>query len=40
MFPLSAEGGPWFPDYRSTDYAKEWFDELKARAPEMAARSS
>mmetsp|Transcript_15766 Transcript_15766/g.44119 ORF Transcript_15766/g.44119 Transcript_15766/m.44119 type:complete len:282 (+) Transcript_15766:153-998(+) len=23
------EGGPWFPDYRTTDYAKEWFDELK-----------
>lgn len=23
------EGGPWFPDYRNTDYAKEWFDELK-----------
>ena len=24
------EGGPWFPDYRSTDYAQLWFDELKA----------
>ena len=23
------EGGPWFPDYRDTDYSKEWFDELK-----------
>jgi lipopolysaccharide biosynthesis glycosyltransferase len=22
------EGGPWFPDYRETDYAREWFDEL------------
>lgn len=23
------EGGPWFPDYRNTDYAKEWFEYLK-----------
>ena len=23
------EGGPWFPDYRETDYAKEWFDHMK-----------
>jgi len=23
------EGGPWFPDYRGTDYAKEWFDHMK-----------
>lgn len=22
------EGGPWFPDYRDTDYAAEWFEEL------------
>ena len=23
------EGGPWFPDYRETDYSKEWFDHMK-----------
>lgn len=23
------EGGPWFPDYRDTDYSKEWFEYLK-----------
>lgn len=23
------EGGPWFPDYRETDYSAEWFEELK-----------
>ena len=23
------EGGPWLPDYRGTDYAKEWFHYLK-----------
>ena len=22
------EGGPWFPDYRNTDYAKEWLEHL------------
>lgn len=22
-------GGPWFPDYRETDYAKEWHKELE-----------
>ena len=23
------EGGPWFPDYRDTDYAEEWFKYLR-----------
>ncbi|KAK3258346.1 hypothetical protein CYMTET_32606 [Cymbomonas tetramitiformis] len=23
------EGGPWFPDYRDTDYATEWFEHMK-----------
>ena len=23
------EGGPWFPDYRDTDYATEWFEYLR-----------
>jgi hypothetical protein len=23
------EGGPWFPDYRNTDYSKEWFAHMK-----------
>ena len=23
------EGGPWFPDYRNTDYAREWFEYLR-----------
>lgn len=23
------EGGPWFPDYRKTDYSKVWFEYLK-----------
>eukprot|EP01100_Stratorugosa_tubuloviscum_P010804 TRINITY_DN46_c0_g2_i3.p1 TRINITY_DN46_c0_g2~~TRINITY_DN46_c0_g2_i3.p1 ORF type:complete len:285 (-),score=132.12 TRINITY_DN46_c0_g2_i3:131-985(-) len=22
------EGGPWYPDYRDTDFSKEWFEEL------------
>lgn len=23
------EGGPWFPDYRDTDYSKEWFEHMR-----------
>jgi len=23
------EGGPWFPDYRDTDYAAEWFEYMR-----------
>lgn len=23
------EGGPWFPDYRTTEYAENWFDYLR-----------
>jgi lipopolysaccharide biosynthesis glycosyltransferase len=23
------EGGPWFPDYRTTDYAAPWFEHMK-----------
>ena len=23
-------GGPWFPEYRDSDYAGEWFDEFES----------
>ena len=31
------EGGPWFPDYRDTDYSKEWFEELRAYEAKLPA---
>ena len=34
------EGGPWFPDYRGTDYCDEWFAELRACAPAARTRSA
>jgi hypothetical protein len=26
---LCAAGGPWFPDYRTTDFAAPWFAHMK-----------
>ena len=30
------EGGPWFPDYRNTDYGKIWFEYLRAYEATLA----
>jgi hypothetical protein len=32
------EGGPWFPDYRNTDYAEQWMGYLREYEATLAAK--